>query len=147
MVERFSQTFLKMLGTLHDEEKADWKTHVPTLAHAYNATYHESIGHTSFYLMFGRHPRLAIDAFLGLGEIEKASHSEYVKRLRDRLAFAYKTASIEAAKSSERYKRNYDFKVRESKLEQDDRVLVRLVGLKAKKNISCQTGGSTNLLS
>ena len=86
--------------------------------------------------MFGRHPRLAIDAFLGLDEIEKVSHSEYVKRLRDRLAFAYKTASIEAAKSSERYKRNYDFKVRESKLEPGDRVLVRLVGLKGKHKLS-----------
>ena len=117
---------------MHVEENADWKAHVPTLVHA---TYHESIGHIPFYLMFGRHPRLAIDAFLGLGEIEKASRSEYVKRLRDRLALAHKTTSIEAAKSSERYKRKYDFKVRESKLEPGDRVLVCLVGLKGKHKL------------
>ena len=72
MVERFNQTLLKILGTLHYEEKTDWKAHVSTLVHTYNATHHESIGHTPFYLMFGRHPRLAIDAFLGLGENKKA---------------------------------------------------------------------------
>ena len=83
MVERFNQTLLKMLGTLHDEEKTDWKAHVPTLVHAYNATHHESIVHTPFYLMFGRHPRLAIDAFLALGENEKALQTDYAKRLHE----------------------------------------------------------------
>ena len=83
MVERFNQTLLKLLGTLHDEEKTDWKAHVPTLVHAYNATHHESIGHTLFYLMFGRHPRLAIDAFLGFGENEKGLQTDYAKRLHE----------------------------------------------------------------
>ena len=125
-----------MLGTLHYEEKTDWKAHVSTLVHTYNATHHESIGHTPFYLMFGRHPRLAIDAFLGLGENKKALQTDYAKRLRERLAFAYKTGSIEAAKSSERYKRNYDVRVQESKLEPGDKVLVRLVGLRGKYKLS-----------
>ena len=30
-VERFNQTVLKMLGTLEDYQKSDWKAHVPTL--------------------------------------------------------------------------------------------------------------------
>ena len=37
MCERFNKTLLNMLGTLSDTEKADWKTHVPTLTHAHNA--------------------------------------------------------------------------------------------------------------
>lgn len=64
--ERFNQTLLKMLGTLEEYQKSDWKAHVPTLVHAYNATFHDSTGYSPYFLMFGRHPRLAIDAFLGL---------------------------------------------------------------------------------
>lgn len=136
MTERFNQTLLKMLGTLEDNEKSDWKSHVPTLVHAYNSTHHDSIGFSPFYLMFGRHPRLAIDAFLGLGEDETVTQTEYARRLRERLAFAYKTASDAASKSSFRHKQNYDIKVRESTLEPGDRVLVRLVGLKGKHKLA-----------
>ena len=73
MCERFNKTLLNMLGTLSDTEKADWKSHVPTLTHAYNAATHASTGYSPFYLMFGRHPRLSVDAFLGLW-IDKDGH-------------------------------------------------------------------------
>ena len=42
MVERFNQTLLKMLGTLEDHQKQDWKSYVAPLVHAYNATRHDS---------------------------------------------------------------------------------------------------------
>ena len=32
-VERFNQTLLKMLGTLENNQKSDWKSHIPTLVH------------------------------------------------------------------------------------------------------------------
>ena len=66
MVERFNRTLLNMLGTLTSTPKLDWKSHVSTLCHAYNAAVHDSTEYVPFYLMFGRHPRLAFDAFLGL---------------------------------------------------------------------------------
>ena len=65
-VERFNQTLLQMLGCLDPCKKHDWKTYVSPLVHAYNATRHKSTGFCPFYLMFRHHPRLAIDAFLGL---------------------------------------------------------------------------------
>ena len=65
-VERFNQTLLQMLGTLQPTQKSDWKSYVLPLVHAYNATRHDTTGFSPFYLMFGRHPRLALDAFLGL---------------------------------------------------------------------------------
>ena len=34
MVERFNQTLLKMLGTLEDHQKQDWKSYVAPLVHA-----------------------------------------------------------------------------------------------------------------
>ena len=55
-----------MLGTLEEEQKSDWKTYVSPLVHAYNSTRHERTGFSSHYLVFGHHPRLAVDAFLGI---------------------------------------------------------------------------------
>ena len=86
--------------------------------------------------MFGRHPRLAVDAFLGLGPEETNKQTEYAKQLRSRLDFAYKAATKEAQKNSGRYKFNYDLHVRESKLEAGDRVLLSLVGLKGKHKLA-----------
>ncbi|MCG8034660.1 MAG: DDE-type integrase/transposase/recombinase, partial [Candidatus Thiodiazotropha taylori] len=102
MVERFNQTLLKMLGTLEEDQKADWKSYVAPLVHAYNATKHDSTGYSPYFLMFGRHPRLAVDAYLGLSsEDPKISDKEhYATKLRKRLQFAYKTASREAEKSA-----------------------------------------------
>ena len=65
MPERFNQTLLNMLGTLEDVQKSDWKTYVPSLVHAYSSTRHENTRYLPHFLMFGRHPRLAVDAFLG----------------------------------------------------------------------------------
>ena len=59
MVERFNKTLLH-------KQKLTWKEHVSTLTQAYNASIHDSIGYSLFYLVYGRYPRLAINAFLGL---------------------------------------------------------------------------------
>lgn len=67
--------------------------------------------------MFGRHPKLAIDAFLGVdpnAEIGK-NKTEYIKKLHSRLDFAYSKATEEAKRQAERYKAYYDKEVRENK--------------------------------
>ena len=73
MTERYNRTLMNMFGRLKEHQKADWKSHLPTLTHAYNATEHENDGFSPFFLMFGRHPRLAIDAFLGLRKVDELS--------------------------------------------------------------------------
>ena len=89
--------------------------------------------------MFGRNPRLAIDAYLGLKspeESEVRSKEHYATKLKKRLQFAYRVASNEAHKSAEKNKRNYDLKVRETTLEVGDRVLVKQVGLRGKHKLA-----------
>ncbi len=137
-VERFNQTLLKMLGTLEEYAKSDWKTYVAPLVHAYNATTHESTGFSPHYLMFGWHPRLAIDAYLGVDNVtdESGSRETYTKKLKKRLDYAYKVAADEARKQSTRHKAIYDTSVRESTLDVGDRVLVRNVGIRGKHKLA-----------
>ena len=136
--ERFNQTLLQMLGTLEDYQKSDWKAHVPTLVHAYNATFHHSTGYSPYFLMFGRHPRLAIDAFLGLSPdaLSATKQTEYVRKLRERLLFAYRKAQEAARRSADEHKARYDLKVRETLLHPGDRVLVRNVGIRGKQKLA-----------
>ena len=138
MVERYNKTLLNMLGTLSDDKKADWKSYVPTMTHAYNAAEHESTGYAPFFLMFGRHPRLAIDAFLGLKQHQDTpcSHQDYVGKLKQRLGYAYDKASKEAKRSADKQKKYYDQKVKFFRLEPGDRVYVRNVGLKGKQKLA-----------
>ena len=139
MVERFNQTLLNMLGTLEDRQKDDWRSFVAPLVHSYNATKHESTGYSPYFLMFGRHPRLAVDAYLGLNSPDSPSFSSkehYATKLKKRLEFAYKIASREAEKSAEQYKTRYDSKVREATVNVGDRVLIRKVGLKGRNKLA-----------
>jgi hypothetical protein len=59
VTERFNPTLIIMLRTVSTE--ANWKSCIPSLVHAYNSTVHDSTGHSPFFLMFGRKPRLPID--------------------------------------------------------------------------------------
>lgn len=94
VVERFNQTLIKMLGTLEYHQKEDWKSYVPPLVQAYNATKQDTTGYSPHYLMFGWHPKLAIDAYLGIDTVkEKSKNKEnYVDKLKKRLDYAYKVA-------------------------------------------------------
>lgn len=127
--ERFNQTLLKMLGTLEEEQKSDWKTYLPSLVQAYNSTKSDATGFTPHYLMFGWHPKLSVDIYLGLDQNiqESKTTTSYIKQLKERMGKAYEIASAEAAKVGMKNKEIYDRKVKETKLEIGDRVLVRNV--------------------
>ena len=80
------------------------------MVHAYNATKHDSTGFAPHFLMFGWHPRLAIDAYLGLDKISESekSRESYAQKMKKRLEFAYNVAQKESAKQGQRYKCYYD---------------------------------------
>lgn len=126
-VERFNQTLLKMLGTLEHDQKADWKSHVAPLVQAYNATKSDATGFSPRMLMFGWNPNLPIDSFLGLdlGNEGDANPRGYVEKLQQRMQSAYAIVAEEARKTGLKNKERYSIKVRETKLEQGDKVLVR----------------------
>ena len=98
MTEQFNKTLISMLKTLDLIQKPRWKEHVTALVHAYNCTKHESNQYSTFYLMFGRQPRLPIDAFLGLDP----DYTSSVESVKKRLEAAYKAASEAANKAAKR---------------------------------------------
>ena len=136
--ERFNSTLCNMLGTLSDEEKSDWKSHLGCMTHAYNCTKHASTTYSPYYLMFGRHPRLPIGVAFGLHKpncSDNYSKSRYIQKLRRRLNYAHKKASKYSSEQAQKYKTSYDKSVKGPQLQVKDLVLVKIVVHKARHKI------------
>ena len=136
--ERFNSTLCNMLGTLSDEEKSDWKSHLGCMTHAYNCTKHASTTYSPYYLMFGRHPRLPIDVAFGLHKpncSDNCSKSRYIQKLRRRLNYAHKKASKYSSEQAQKYKTSYDKSIKGPLLQVNDLVLVKIVAHKARHKI------------
>ena len=136
--ERFNSTLCNMLGTLSDEEKSDWKSHLGCMTHAYNCTKHVSTTYSPYYLMFSRHPRLPIDCEFGLHKpncSDNCSKSRYTQKLRRRLNYAHKKAGKYSSGQAQKYKTSYDRSVKGPQLQVNDLVLVKIVAHKARHKI------------
>ena len=125
--EWFNCTLISMIGTLPADLKVHWPQHVSTLIHAYNCTKSNAKGYSPYYLIYGRHPLLPIDIQFGIftPDICETVTHKYVQKLRSRLEYAYRKARQMSAKEAERAKQRYDLKIKCSKLETGDLVLVR----------------------
>ena len=90
--------------------------------------------------MYGRHPRPAIDTLFGLCPdlIYATKQTVYVRKLRQRLNFAYEKASKAAKRTGLLNKYKYDLKARSSVLQPGDHVLVRHIGLRGKQKLAGQ---------
>ena len=135
--ERFNSTLINMIRILEHEQKVKWTTHLNTLCSAYNSTVHSSTGFSPHWLMMGRKPRLAVDLNLGtnLPEHGPSSSFKYVQDLERRLQWSYKLAQRHMEKQAAKAKKYYDRRVRCSKLEPGDLVLVKKFGFRGKHKI------------
>ena len=136
--ERFNSTLCNMLGTLSEEEKSDWKSHLGCMTHAYNCTKHASTTYSPYYLMFGRHPRLPIDIEFGLNKpnySDNSSKSRYIQKLRRRLNYAFQKATKYSDQQAKKYKQGYDKSVKGPQLHENDLVLVKIVAHKGRHKL------------
>ena len=112
------------------------ESHVKTLAHAYAAV-HESTGFSPLFLMLRRHPRLAIDAFLGSTASERKNcHQDCADRLQERLQNAYRRAGKDALRKRKKAKKYYDQNVKHSSIPPGDQMLVKTVGIQGKHKLA-----------
>ena len=136
--ERFYSTLCNMLGTLSEEEKSDWKSHLGCMTRAYNCTKHASTTYSPYYLMFSRHPRLPIDIEFGLNKpnsSDNSSKSRYIQKLRRRLNYAFQKASKYSDQQAKKYKKGYDKSVKGPQLHENDLVLVKIVAHKGRHKL------------
>ena len=137
--ERFNRTLLDMLGTLENEKKHLWKDYVKTLVYPYNCTPHEATKLSPFELMFGRKPRLPIDAAFESVQQETNQNRttlEYVKDLQDRIATTRKIVEQRVEKSKGKQRKYYDRKARPVHISVGDKVLGRKTAFDGKHEIA-----------
>jgi transposase InsO family protein len=131
LTERVNSTLIRMAGKLEQDKKSAWKDYLPSLVHAYNATRHDSTTFSPYYLMFGREPRLTVDAKynLSLPKHRHKCYTEFAKALKQRLEFAFKVADTASRKAKRRQAVNFDKKQRGASLKSGDAVLVKKTGV------------------
>jgi len=122
LVERFNRTLLAMLSTALGEHPWEWEDHIRQLCYAYNTSVHPGTGHSPFFLMFGRHPRLPVDLAFGLPHSEATSHSGYAQALQHTVQEAYKHVREDLGHHLKRQKELYDQKAHGKPHNKGDRV-------------------------
>lgn len=126
--ERMNRTLLSMLGTLANDQKHRWRSHLASVVHSYNCIPHSSTGYSPFFLFFGRHPKLAIDKlFLPAfsQNHEYIPETRYVLKLQERLKSAYEIAKKSQLHSASVNKEIYDRRMRGGCLRVGDSCLVK----------------------
>jgi len=102
-VERFSRTLLHVLRTLPESQKHKWKDSLNRVVHAYNSRRNDATGFSSFYLLFGRSPRLQVDLISDF----HMNQTEYTEKRKVAMKDAYELAMQNITKSSEDGKKQY----------------------------------------
>jgi hypothetical protein len=86
--------------------------------------------------MFGRNPRLPIDAALGLRENQQDITTTFIIELKDRISKAHEVATAATNKAARKQKDNYDNKVCGGTVQVGDRVLVKVVSFEGKHKLA-----------
>ena len=126
--ERMNRTLINMLKCLGENEKVNWKDHLPKLAFAYNSTINKSTGFSPFYLMFGRESRLPIDLIF---EIELDNHrsnvtyDKFVEEWKNSMQQAVDIAKKNISRGNLTNEKYYNKKVKSTDIKIGDDVLLR----------------------
>ncbi|KAG2766601.1 hypothetical protein Pcac1_g21998 [Phytophthora cactorum] len=83
LVERFNGRLLHMLRMYVHESQKDWDVYLPRVLFAYRTLYHEALGDSPFFSLYGRDPVLPLDlASLYTGQDWKSGEvATYRRRL------------------------------------------------------------------
>ena len=71
LVERFNRTLTSMLAKKMEKEGRDWDQHLPYVLFAYRASQQQSTRESPFFLLYGRDPRLPVEAVVSPVQTKK----------------------------------------------------------------------------
>ena len=124
-VERFNRTILAALRHYVGDHPKDWDLYSDALTYAYNTQAHGSIGVAPFELVLSRAPEAISIEVQPTLDTETATTTRL--RWKARLAKLISTAKDELFKAQERYRRNFDARLRRSNetIRRGDKVFVK----------------------
>jgi predicted aspartyl protease len=113
-VERVHRTINQLLAkVVSQSNQRDWQDRLPMVVAAYNAAYHESVGHSPYFLTYGREYSIPLDVQLGLCQsAPEADRNEYADQLRERIQTAYAEVNERLGTVTQRMKKRYDARVK-----------------------------------
>ncbi|OWZ12500.1 Integrase, catalytic core protein [Phytophthora megakarya] len=109
----FNGTLIRMSKMYVSEAQEDWDVYLPRVLFAYRTAYHEALGDTSFFSLYGRDPVLPLDvAFLNLGEKWKSNEvAQYRRELHKSLRDARHVVERQLNKAQDRHKQRLQHQV------------------------------------
>ena len=124
-VERMMRTLLGMLSKYLEGNHDQWDAHLPLLMLGYRSQEHSALGYSPYFLIFGREPRLPVEAEFEVPIATKSQTvADYVDNLRENLRVAHKHALATSDASHGRNKRFYDKKLNEFSYKEGDLVFL-----------------------
>ena len=132
-----------MLRHMCAQKPKDWDRYIGPLLFAYREVKQDSLGYSSFELVYGRTVRRPLSILRELMTNQKVEPEvkttyEYVLDLKDRLQSTCELAQIELQKSQIRQKKHYDRKTKVRTFEKGDEVLVFLTNRFKQANITME---------
>jgi len=90
-LERFHQYLGQALTFVVNKHRDDWDEWIEPVLFMFRISANETSGHSPYYMLFGRHPRLPVNAMLGVGpQPNYSSREEYAAHLATALHEAWK---------------------------------------------------------
>jgi hypothetical protein len=107
-VENIHKTCQTMLRCFIKEYHKNWDLLIPLIEFALNTSKSEVTGHTPFFLHFGRHPIMPLDALYSAITRPAITVDQYVAQLADERATVLKWVFQKKLKMAEKYCDTYD---------------------------------------
>ncbi|KAG3118558.1 hypothetical protein C6341_g27465 [Phytophthora cactorum] len=110
LVERFNGSLMGMLRMYVSETQTDWDEYLPRVLFAYRTAYHEGMGDTPFFSLYGHDPVQPIDlVFLNTGKDWKSKEvAVYRRKLYHSMRALVSTGGTTADQSQDRHEKRLD---------------------------------------
>ncbi|KAE8984102.1 hypothetical protein PR003_g23506 [Phytophthora rubi] len=110
LVERFNGTLIGMLRMHVSEAQDDWDVYMPRVLFVYRTAYHEALGDSPFFSLYGRDPDLPLDvAFLNLGSKWKSNEvAQYRRELYSSLRSSRHLVERQLLKAQDRHEQRLE---------------------------------------